>query len=146
MQITKLFRPPYIMLVVSTTFLQVCFLSLSKSTCQARKNVFNWLQKLFLFWRRSNLRILHFQIYLCHQMHKYKTRNTFHWINWEGNSLLMKFAQCMLHYKRKSFTEKSYKKCGLEPSSRSFSVCKELSTTSTGKWNFWSELLILDMK
>ena len=26
-----------------------------------------------------------------------------------------------------------------------FSVCKELSITSIGKWNFWSKLLVLDM-
>ena len=38
--------------------------------------------------------------------------------------------------------------CYLKTSSRPFYVCKELSTTSTGKWNFQSELLtalILDM-
>ena len=41
----------------------------------------------------------------------------------------------------KKINEKIYKKCG----SRSFGVCKELSTTSTRKWNFCSKLHMLDM-
>ena len=39
--------------VVSATILLVCFLG---------KKFFISIQKLFLFWRRSNLGILHFQI------------------------------------------------------------------------------------
>ena len=47
---------------VSTTFLLVYFLDLNESTCQTRENVFFSLQKLCLFLRKSNIRILHFQI------------------------------------------------------------------------------------
>ena len=64
--------------VVSATFVLVCFLSLDESTCQTRKNVFISLQELFSFSRKSNFRILHFQISWRHQMPKQKTRNTFH--------------------------------------------------------------------
>ena len=49
----------------------------------------------------------------------------------------------MSYSKRNNFIKKIYKNCGLKTSSRSFCVCKELSTTSTGKWNFWSNPLIL---
>ena len=69
--------------VVSATFVLVCFLSLKESTCKTRKNVFNSLQTLFSFSRKSNFRILHFQISWRHQMPKHKTRSTFHWITWE---------------------------------------------------------------
>ena len=48
--------------VLSTTFLLVGFLSLNESTCQTRKNVFISLQKIFSFLRKSNFRILHFQV------------------------------------------------------------------------------------
>ena len=63
--------------VVSATFLLVCFWG---------KKFFISIQKLFLFWRRSNLGILHFQISWCHQMPKFKTRNIFHWITCKGNA------------------------------------------------------------
>ena len=39
------------------------------------------------------------------------------------------------HYKRKHFIKKFCKNCRLKTSSRPFCVCKELSTTSIGKWN-----------
>ena len=81
--------------VVSTTFVLVYFLSLNESTCQSKKKFFISLQKLFSFSRKSNFRILHFQISWCHQMPKHKTRNTLHLITWEVNSLLMKFSQFM---------------------------------------------------
>ena len=57
-------------------------LSVNDSTCQM---FFIWLQKLFSFSRKSNFRILHFQISWDYQMPIYKTRNTFHWITWEVN-------------------------------------------------------------
>ena len=46
--------------VVSATFLLVCFLSLA--LVKLRKKFFISLQKLFLFSRISNFRILHFEI------------------------------------------------------------------------------------
>ena len=57
----------------------------------------------------------------------------------------MKFGQLMSYYKRKRFMKKFHKTCDLEISSRPFCVCKELSTTYIGKWNFWSKLLTLGM-
>ena len=85
--------------VVSFTFLLVSFLSGNDSTYQIRKKVFFIsLQKLFPFSRKSNFRILHFQISWRHQMPKHKARNKFHWITWAvNNSLLMKFGQFMSH-------------------------------------------------
>ena len=44
----------------------------------------------------------------------------------------MKFGQFMSHYIRKNFITKFCKNCGLKTSSRSFCVCKELSTASIG--------------
>ena len=70
---------------LSATFLLVCFLSLNESTCQTRKKIFISLQKLFMFSRKSNFRIIHFQISWRHEMSKHKTRNTFHWITSEVN-------------------------------------------------------------
>ena len=109
------------------------------------KMFFISLQKPFSFSTESIFRILHFQISWHHQMSKHKTRNTFHWITWEINSLLMKFGQFISYHIRKNFIKKFYKNCSLKTSSRLFCVCKELSTTSVGKRNFWSKLLILDM-
>ena len=40
----------------------------------------------------------------------------------------MKFDQFMSYEKRKNFVKKFYQNCGLKTSSRSFCVCKELST------------------
>ena len=46
---------------------------------------------------------------------------------------------------RNNFIKKFYEKCGPKTSSRPFCVCKELTTTSIGKWNIWSNLLILEL-
>ena len=56
----------------------------------------------------------------------------------------MKFVHCMSYSKRNNFIKKFYKNWSLETSSRPFCVCKELSTSSIGKSNFWSNLLIFD--
>ena len=93
------------------------------------------LQKLFSFSRKSNFRILDNQVSWRHQMPKHKTRNTFCWTTWEISSLLMKFGQFVSYYKRKNFIKKFHKNFDLETSSMPFCVYKELSTTSTGKWN-----------
>ena len=58
----------------------------------------------------------------------------------------MKFDQFMPYFKINNFIKKFYKNCGPKTSSRSFCVCKDLSTTSIGNWNFWSNLLILDIR
>ena len=60
--------------VVSTTFLQVCFLNLKESTCETRKNVFYFtsiaLFVLFVLFRS--------QMPLHRQMPKHEIRNTFY--------------------------------------------------------------------
>ena len=64
-------------------------------------------------------------------------------MTWEvNNSVLMKIGQIL---KKEKFIKKLYKNCDIKTSSRPFCVCKELSTTSIGKWNFWSKLLMLDI-
>ena len=69
--------------VVSATFLLLAF----NSKQEPVKMFFISLQKLFLFSRKSNFRILDFQISWRHKMSKHKTRNTFYWITWEGNAV-----------------------------------------------------------
>ena len=49
------------------------------------------------------------------------------------HSLLMKFGQFMLYFKRNNFIKNFYKNCGLKTSSRPFCGCKELSKTSLRK-------------
>ena len=102
------------------------------------------LQKLLSFSRKPTFRILDIQVSWRNQMPKHKARNTFYWITWEINTLIIKFGQFVSYYKKK-FIKRFYKNCDLKTSSRSFCVRKELSTTSIRKWNFWSKLLILDM-
>ena len=121
--------------IVSTAFLQVCFL------------IFLLIpQKLFSFSRKSGVNNLDFQISWRHQMIKHKTRNTFLLNNLGSkHSLLMKFGQYMSYSKRNNFIKKFYKKFDLKTGSRPFCVCKESTATSIGKWNFWSNVLILDI-
>ena len=78
-------------------------------------------------------------------MFKHKARNTFYWITWEVNSLLMKSGQFMSYYKRKNFIKKFHKNCDMKSSSRSFCAWKKFRISSTGKRNFWSKPLTLDM-
>ena len=75
------------------------------------------LQKLFSFSRKSDFRIIHFKISWRYHMPRHKTRNTFHWVTWEVNSLLIKFGQFISYYKRKKFIKKLYKNCVLKTSS-----------------------------
>ena len=74
-----------------------------ESNCETWKMFFISLQKLFSFSRKSNFRILYIKISWRHRMPKHETRNTFYWITWEVNSLLMKFGQFMSFYKRKKY-------------------------------------------
>ena len=118
--------------VVSATFLLVWFLNLNESTCQTRKNVFYFNNS---FLSREN-QILEFKIFRFHDVIKclsIKQKNIL--LNNLGSkhNLLMKFGQFMSYSKRNNFIKIFYKNCGLKTSSRSFCVCKELSTTSTGK-------------
>ena len=119
--------------VVSATFSLVCFLSLNESTCQTRKIFFILHQNFCSLSRNSKFKILDIQISWRHQMPKHKTRNTFYWIMWKVNSLLMKYGQFISYYKRRYLIKKLYKNCVLKTSSRPFCVPKKLSTF-IGKW------------
>ena len=68
--------------VVSATFVLVCFLTLNEVLLKLGKMLFISLQKLFSVSKKSNFRILRFQISWRHQMPKHTRRNTFHWITW----------------------------------------------------------------
>ena len=67
-------------------FLHFCwfvFKVKSKALVKLEKCFFISLKKLISFSRKSNFRILNFQISWCHQMPKHKTRNGFYWISLE---------------------------------------------------------------
>ena len=107
------------------------------------KMCFVSLQKLFSFTKTSKFRILNIQISWSHEMPKHKNKEHILLNNLGSkHGLLMEFGQFMSHHKRKKFAKKFYKNCNLKTSPRSFYVCKELNTTSSGKWNLWSKLLI----
>ena len=79
-------------------------------------------------------------------MPKHKTRNTFHWITWEVTTAFWWNLASLCHTTKEKIYSKSFTKTAawkLVPGP--FCVCKELSTTSVGKWNFGSNLLVLDM-
>ena len=71
--------------VASATFFLFCFFNIKEHTCETWKKCFLSLPKLFLFWRKSNFRILDIQISSYHQTPKHKIRNRFCWIAWEVN-------------------------------------------------------------
>ena len=60
------------------------------------------LQKLFSFSRKPTFRILDIQVSWRNQMPKHKAGNTFYWITWEINTLIIKFGQFVSYYKKKS--------------------------------------------
>ena len=95
------------------------------------------LQNLFSFSRKSNFRILHFQISWCHQhMFKHKTRNTFHWMTWEVNTICERNLASLCHIIKQTISSKNSAKTvawKLVPDPAC--VSKELSTTSIGKWS-----------
>ena len=64
---------------------------------------------------------------------------------WILHNLLFNLWPIYVVLQKKKIIKKFGQHCYLKTSSRRFCVCKELGTTSTGKWNFWSKLLILDM-
>ena len=131
---------------MSALFLLVCFLCLKESTCENRKNVFYFTSKAFFILEKKFFILLDFQILWCHQMPKHKTRNTFYWITWEVNTFAKWNLASLCHITKEKKSSKFFcKNCDLKTSSRPFCVCKELRTTSIGKWNLWSKLLILDM-
>ena len=106
--------------VVSATFLLVCFLSLNENTCQLKKMFFILLQKICSLLRNSKFRIVGIQISWRHQMTKHKARNTFYWITWKVNSLLMKYGQFISYYKRRYLIKKLCKNSVLKTSFRAF--------------------------
>ena len=106
-------------MVVSATFLLVCFSHLQDSTCETRKNDF-----FFHFessFRSLDNQILTFQIFECHDVitclsMKHTLLNNLG----SKHSLVIKFGQYMQYYTIKFFIEKFYEKCGLETSRRPF--------------------------
>ena len=96
------------------------------------------LQKICSLSRNSKFRILDIQISWRHQIPKHKTRNTFYWITWKVNSLLMKYGQFISYYKRRY--QKITQNCVLITSSRPFCVSKKLSK-SIEKWIFETSYL-----
>ena len=109
-----------------------------------KKKFFISLQKLFSLSIELNFRILDTQILWCHQMPKYKTRNTFYWMTWEVN-IICKFVSLFHIRKEKNIIKKFCKNCDLKTSPRPFCVSRELGITSIRKWYFWSKLFTLDM-
>ena len=71
--------------------------------------LFNSLQKLLSFLRKSNFRILDIQILWRHQTPKRNTRNAFYWITWEVN-MSVNDGQLMSYYKIKKKKKKKKKK------------------------------------
>ena len=96
-------------MVVSATFLLVCFSSLNESICQTRKMFLILHQNICSLSRNPKFRILDIQILWRHQMPRHKTGNTFYWIMWKVSSLLMKYGQFISYYKRR-YLIKNYTK------------------------------------
>ena len=93
--------PPQVNRMFSVRFLKVVpatFLlgSLKEWTCETKKNVFLFnFESLFRSWNNQLLAFQDIEMSRRHQMSKYETRNTFYWITWEVNSLVVKFGQFM---------------------------------------------------
>ena len=68
------------------------------------------LQNLFSFSRKSNFRILYFQMSWRHQMPKHKTRNTFHWITWEKNTVYQWNMANIFHIIKEKISSKNFAK------------------------------------
>ena len=64
------------------------------------------LQDLFSFLRKSNFRIRQFQISWRHQISKHKTRNTFHWITWEVNTVCFWNLASLCHIIKEKISSK----------------------------------------
>ena len=113
-----------------------CPLRLKESTFQTRI-LFFIPKKLFSLLRYSNFRIWTFMT---------SSRKYILLSNLESKySLIMKFGQFMSHFKRTIFIKVFSKICVLETSSRLFCVYEKVSTISTGKWNFWNKLFVLNI-
>ena len=136
----QVFEVAYFSLAVNCCHRQqfpLCFiihiLSLKESTCEIRKNIFLLRQKSF--WFSKILQILQIQISWRHQMLKHKIRNTFYWITWEASSVCQWNLDSLCPIiKQKKTIRKFCKSCSVKTSSELFCVCKELCTTSIGKW------------
>ena len=129
--------------IVSATYLLVRFLSLSKTTCQTKKNVFYFTSKALFVLEKIKSNQYHFMT----SSNAWVSNKKYILLNYLGSkdSLLMKFDQFLSYCKRNNFIKIFYKICDLETISRPSCVCRELSATSVGKRNLWSHLFILDM-
>ena len=77
----------FLLKVVSTIFLLVCFVSLKESTCETRKNIFYFTSKSLFVLEIIKFNFSDIQMSWRHQMPKHEARNKFHWINWEVNTV-----------------------------------------------------------
>ena len=120
--------------VVSATFLLVCFLSLNKSTCQCRKNVFYFTSKALFVLKKIKFQNSTFSNVMA-SSNAWPQNKKHISLNNLGSKyiLLMNFGQFMSYYNTKTFIKTFYKKCSLKGP---FCVCKELSTTSIGTLKF----------
>ena len=74
---------------------------------------------------------------------KRKTRNKN--LTWEVNTVYQLNLASLCHITKETILSKNSTKRATWQKTRLFCVCKELSTASNGKWNFWSKLLVIDM-
>ena len=102
------------------------------------------LGKMFKSSFRSQAnQTLELSIFKFHDVIKCRSKNKKYILlnNLKGKVILvMKFGQFMLYSTGNNFIKTFNKNCSLRTSSRLFLVCKQLSTTFIGKWNFWSNL------
>ena len=107
-----------------------CFLNLKESTFENRENVF--LYKLKVCSWCNQIRILEFYIHYVMKWPNMASLNNR--ISWKVNTVWWWHLTGICHIaKEKYLSKNSTKKCGLESSSRPFSVSKELSTTHIKK-------------
>ena len=131
---------------MSSTFLLVCFLSLKIVLMKLGKMFFISLQKYFSYSRKSKFKILDIQISWRHQMPKHKKGNTFYRITfWEISTVCLWNLASLYHITKEKMLSKNSTETATWKLVPDSCVCKDLST-NTGKWNFWSKFLILDMQ
>ena len=99
--------------VVSATFLLVCFLSLNESTCQTRKNVFCFALKALFVLEKIKFLSSTFSNFMTSSSALALNKNTFHWINWEVNTV-SEIWPVYVTLQKKKFRQKIQQKLGPE--------------------------------
>ena len=70
-------------------------------------------QKLFLFSRKSNFRILGIQVSWRHQIPKHKARNAFYWITLEVNTVCKQNLVSLCHIIKEKIVSKTSRKTAI---------------------------------